>query len=92
MLSLPITFVYDNYGHNAESIYNATVHKMNGIVIQMKNNNKRNSSNQKNPATRSTTNVRRSFKPVLQEVQPLIKPKQHPNPKPIQNANNDINY
>ena len=92
---LPVTFVYDNCDHNAESIYNVTVHGTNGIVIQMKNNNNINSNNQNIPSTRSTTNTqsikRRSFKPVLQEVQPFIKPKQHPNPKPIQNLNNDIN-
>ena len=92
---LPVTFVYDNCDHNAESIYNVTVHGTNGIVIQMNNNNNRNSINQNIPPTRSTTNVqsikRCSFKPVLQEVQPFIKPKQRPNPKPIQNVNNEIN-
>ena len=91
---LPVTFVYDNCDHNAESIY-VTVHGTNGIVIQMKNNNNINSNNQNIPSTRSTTNTqsikRRFFKPVLQEVQPFIKPKQRPNPKPIQNVNNDIN-
>ena len=93
---LPVTFVYDNCDYNAGSIYNVTVHGTNGIAIQMKNNNNNiNSKNQNIPSTRSTTNTqsikRRSFKPVLQEVQPFIKPKQRPNPKPIQNVNNDIN-
>ena len=32
---LPVTFVYDNCDHNAESIYNVTVYGTNGIVIQM---------------------------------------------------------
>ena len=92
---LPVTFVYDNCDHNAESIYNVTVHETNGIVIQMKSNNNRDFNNQNIPPTRSTTNVQsiehRSFKPVLQEVWPFIKPKQRTNPKPIQNVSKDIN-
>ena len=57
--------------------------------------NNRKSNNKNIPPTRSTSNVqsikRRYFKPVLQEVRPFIKPKKRPNPKPIQNVNNDIN-
>ena len=34
------TFVYDNCDHNAESIYNVTVHGTNGIVIQLKPNHR----------------------------------------------------
>lgn len=68
----PVTFVYDNCDHNAESIYNVTVHGTNSIVIEMKNNNNCNPSNQNTPTTTLTTNVtsvkHRSFKPVLQEV------------------------
>ena len=93
---LGVTFVYDNCDYNSESIYNVTVHGTNGIVIQMNNNNNNRKSNNKNiPPTRSTRNVqsikRCYFKPVLQEVRPFIKPKKRPNPKPIQNVNNDIN-
>ena len=92
---LPVTFVYDSCDHNSESIYNVTVHGTKGIVIQMKSNNNRKSNNKNIPPTRSTSNVqsikRRYFKPVLQEVRPFIKPKKLPNPKPIQNVNNDIN-
>ena len=92
---LPVTFVHDNCDHNSESIYNVRVHGTNGIVIQMKNNNNRKSNNKNIPPTRSTSNVksikRRYFKPVLQEVRPFIKPKKRPNPKFIQNVNNDIN-
>ena len=89
-----VTFVYDNCDHNAESIYNVTVHGTNGIVIQMKNNN--HVSNEQNiPPPRSATNIqsikRRSFKPVLQEVQPFIKSKERPNPKPIQNIEKEVN-
>ena len=32
--SVFVTFVYDNCDHNAESIYNVTLHATNGIVIQ----------------------------------------------------------
>ena len=49
---LPITFVYDTCDHDAESIYNVTVHGTNGIVILMKNNNSRISNNQNIPPTR----------------------------------------
>ena len=32
--SLFVTFVYDNFNHNAKSIYNVTLYEAHGIVIQ----------------------------------------------------------
>ena len=67
-----------------------TVHGTNGIVIQVKCNNNSYVSNKENipPGILSVSlqsAKRRSFKPLLQEVEPFIKPKKRPNLKPIQN-------
>ena len=86
------TFVYDNCDHNAESIYNVTVHGTNGIVIQLKPNHRGVTEDDLLPRLTSVSSKKhRSFKPVLQEIQPYIKSKQRANPKPIQHVGNNIN-
>ena len=88
-----VTFVYDNCDHNAESIYNVTLHGTNGIVIQLK-------SVAQNVVTENVLPVsntlplkkRRSFKPVIQELQPFMKPKQRTNPLPLVHVDKDVNH
>ena len=62
------------------------------IVIQLKPNHGDVTEDDLLPkSTSALSKKHRSFRPILQEVQPYIKSKQRPNPKPIQHVDNNIN-
>lgn len=80
-----VTFVYDNCDHNAESIYNVTMHATNGIVIQRTNGNVAPSLSTVSPTKR------RSFKPVYKELAPYITKGKRKCPEPLPNIETGIN-
>ena len=60
-LGMFVTFIYDNCDHNAESIYNVTLHGTSGIVIQA---SKHEFNGIVSDTSEPSTSRRCSFKPV----------------------------
>ena len=88
--SLFVTFVYANCDHNMESIYGATLHCTNWIIIQVKKNGtNRNSIFQDSVMTNrqivpvQTLHRKRSYRPTSTELPPCYKKqRQEPNSIP----------
>ena len=78
--SVFVTFVYGNCDHNIESIYNVTPHGDNEIIVQKSLQTTSNDIST-NPLVKNVH--RRSFKPVSNELQPLIKTKDRLDPVTI---------
>lgn len=75
-----ISFVYDNCDHNAETISGQVMHCTNGILIQRKSNH---ILEVKTNTDRITDNRRRSFKPVLHEIQTYRVSREKVNPATV---------
>ena len=86
--SVFVTFVYDNCDHNIESIYKVTLHGTKGIIIQKCLQTTNNDINT-NPLVKNVR--RRSFKSVLNELQPYIKTKARLNPVAIPIVDTGVN-
>jgi len=77
-----VTFVYDNCDHNPETSSGVSMHCTNGILIQRRVNTADNSEFIINiPTVCNQGQKRRSFKPILSEVQPYYPPKERNNPE-----------
>ena len=87
--SVFVTFFFDNFDHNMESIYNATLHRTNGIIIQQLD--KQQVEAPGNISRIVSTERRRSFKPVYHELQPYIKEKKKKYPIAIKQVETNIN-
>ena len=72
-----------------ESIYNATLHRTNGIIIQQLD--KQQVEAPGNISRIVSTERRRSFKPVYHELQPYIKEKKRKYPIAIKQVETNIN-
>ena len=69
--SVFVTFCYDNWDHNVESIYNATLHGTNSIIPRQLDKQQVEATG--NNSTIASTE--RSFKPIYHELEPYIKEK-----------------
>ena len=87
--SVFVTFVYDNCDHNLESLYNVTLHGTNGIIIQKSLRSTTNNAPVPLPPTKNAR--RRSFKPMVSELQPYIKANGRVNPVSILDIEEYIN-
>ena len=86
--SVFVTFVYDNFDHNIESICNLTLHGTNGIIVQKCLECTNNDINT-NPLVKNV--LCRSFKPVSNELQPYIKTKARLDPVAIPIVDTGVN-
>lgn len=71
-----------------ESMYNATSHGKNSITVQQLD--KRQIELTRNCSTIVSTERRKSFKPIYQELQSYIKEKERKNPIPVKQVDTNI--
>ena len=71
-----------------ESMYNATLHGKNGVIVQQLD--KQQIEVTRNSSTIVSTERRKSFKPIYQELQSYIKEKERKNPIPIKQVDTNI--
>ena len=76
-----VTFVYDNCDHNPETLSGATMHFTNGIIIQRSSNN--DGTTHDNIQPRPAISRRKSFRPIINEIQPYYAPKERLNPATV---------
>ena len=83
-----LIFSFDNCVHDMESMYNATLHGKNGVIVQQLD--KQQIEVTRNSSTIVSTERRKSFKPIYQELQSYIKEKERKNPIPIKQVDTNI--
>ena len=83
-----LVFCFDNSVHDMESMYNATSHGKNSITVQQLD--KRQIELTRNCSTIVSTERRKSFKPIYQELQSYIKEKERKNPIPVKQVDTNI--